>query len=71
VRFFRKEDADLRDAFNKVLATFRGSSEQAALFEPFGITSAENPPSPPKTVEELCAGKIARVTSVPWRATDI
>lgn len=54
---FRKEDADLRDAFNKVLATFRGSPEQAALFEPFGITSAENPPSPPKTVEELCAGK--------------
>ncbi len=54
---FRKEDADLRDAFNKVLATFRGSPEQAALFAPFGITSAENPPSPPKTVEELCAGK--------------
>jgi polar amino acid transport system substrate-binding protein len=54
---FRKEDTDLRDAFNKVLATYRGSPEQAALFEPFGITSAENPPAPPKTVEELCAGK--------------
>ncbi len=54
---FRKEDTDLRDAFNKMLASYRGSPEQAALFEPFGITSAENPPSPPKTVEELCAGK--------------
>lgn len=54
---FRKEDTDLRDAFNKVLATFRGSPEQATLFAPFGITSAENPPSPPKTVEDLCAGK--------------
>ncbi|MFM9844275.1 MAG: ectoine/hydroxyectoine ABC transporter substrate-binding protein EhuB [Dongiaceae bacterium] len=54
---FRKEDTDLRDAFNKVLVDFLGSPEQAALFAPFGITSAENPPSPPKTVEELCAGK--------------
>jgi polar amino acid transport system substrate-binding protein len=54
---FRKEDADLRDAFNAQLATFRGSPEQAALFAPFGITSAENPPTPPKTADELCAGK--------------
>jgi polar amino acid transport system substrate-binding protein len=54
---FRKEDTDLRDAFNKVLADFRGSPEQAKLFAPFGLTSAENPPSPPKTVEDLCAGK--------------
>lgn len=54
---FRQEDTDLRDAFNMVLAKFRGSPEQAALLAPFGITSAENPPSPPKTVEELCAGK--------------
>ncbi len=54
---FRKEDTDLRDAFNMQLATFRGSPEQAALFAPFGITSAENPPTPPKTAEELCAGK--------------
>jgi polar amino acid transport system substrate-binding protein len=54
---FRKDDADLRDAFNAQLATFRGSPEQAGLLAPFGITSAENPPSPPKTVDELCAGK--------------
>ncbi len=54
---FRQEDTDLRDAFDKALATFRGSPEQAALLAPFGITGAENPPSPPKTVEELCAGK--------------
>ena len=54
---FRKEDADLRDAFNAELATFRGSPEQATLFAPFGITSAENPPQPPKTAAELCAGK--------------
>jgi len=54
---FRKEDTDLRDAFNKVLVSFLGSPEQAQLFAPFGLTPAETPPSPPKTVDQLCAGK--------------
>lgn len=54
---FRAEDTDLRDAFDAELATFLGSPEQQALLAPFGITSAENPPSPPKTVADLCGGK--------------
>ena len=54
---FRKEDEDLRDAFNAQLKTFLGSPEQVALFTPFGVTRAENPPSPDKSVADLCAGK--------------
>ena len=41
----------------RVLAAAGASPEQVALFTPFGVTSAENPPSPDKSVEDLCAGK--------------
>ena len=52
---FRTEDADLLAAYNAALADFVGSPEHLALVEPFGITSAEAPPNPPKSADELCA----------------
>ena len=52
---FRKEDTDLLEAYNAALADFVGSPEHLALVEPFGITSTEVPPNPPKTADELCA----------------
>ena len=52
---FRKEDTDLLAAYNAALADFVGSPEHLALVEPFGITSAEAPPNPPKSADELCA----------------
>ena len=54
---FRKEDQSLLDAYNAALAEFVGSAEHMALIEPFGITSAEAPPLPPKTAVQLCAGE--------------
>lgn len=52
---FRKEDTGLLAAYNAALADFVGSPEHMALVEPFGITSAEAPPNPPKSAAELCA----------------
>jgi polar amino acid transport system substrate-binding protein len=52
---FRKEDADLRDAFNKVLKDFIGSREHLALIKQFGFTAQELPGN--VTTDELCAGK--------------
>ena len=52
---FRKEDTELLAAYNAALADFVGSPEHMALVEPFGITSAEAPPNPPKSAAELCA----------------
>ena len=52
---FRKEDGDLLEAYNAALADFVGSPEHMALVEPFGITSAEAPPNPPKSADDLCA----------------
>ena len=52
---FRKEDTDLLEAYNAALADFVGSPQHMALIGPFGITSAEAPPNPPKTAAELCA----------------
>ncbi len=50
---FRKEDTDLRDAFNAQLKTFIGSPEHLALVKPFGFDETF---LPDKTTEELCAG---------------
>ena len=52
---FRKEDTDLLEAYNAAVNDFVGSAEHMALVEPFGISSAEAPPNPPKTSVELCA----------------
>jgi len=48
---FRKEDLDLRDAFNAELADFVGSKEHWELVERFGFTPDM---APDKTAEELC-----------------
>ena len=52
---FRKEDTDLHQAYIAAVQGFVGSAEHMALVEPFGISSAEAPPNPPKTSAELCA----------------
>lgn len=49
---FRKEDADLVEAFNRELAGFIGSNEHLALVRPFGFTARELPGD--RTAEELC-----------------
>lgn len=50
---FRKEDEDLRDAFDAALATLIGTPEHLAIIAPFGF-GAENLPD--TTTEALCAG---------------
>ena len=50
---FRKEDQELREAFNRALAEFVGSDEHRALVEPIGFRPDM---APDKAVEELCAG---------------
>lgn len=50
---FRNEDADLRDAFDRELATFIGSPEHEELVAPFGFTADELPGD--VTTAELCA----------------
>ena len=49
---FRKEDQDLRAAFNRELAAFLGSDAHWALVEPFGFGPDM---APDQTAEELCA----------------
>lgn len=51
---FRKEDTDLRDAFNAELETFLGSEEHLALVTPHGFGADY---MPTKTTAELCAGE--------------
>ncbi|WP_087000929.1 ectoine/hydroxyectoine ABC transporter substrate-binding protein EhuB [Rhizobium sullae] len=51
---FRKEDADLVDAFNKELAAFLGTPEHIALVEPLGFGKGY---LPNKTTKELCEGE--------------
>ncbi len=51
---FRKEDADLRDLFNKHLADFIGTQAHIDLVKPFGFTADEQPGD--VTAEQLCAG---------------
>jgi polar amino acid transport system substrate-binding protein len=50
---FRKEDADLYEAFNAELKKFIGSPEHIALVTPFGFGEGF---MPTKTTAELCAG---------------
>jgi polar amino acid transport system substrate-binding protein len=50
---FRREDQDLRDAFNRALSIFIGTPRHLDLIAPFGFTRAE---LPDKTTAELCAG---------------
>jgi polar amino acid transport system substrate-binding protein len=49
---FRKEDADLRDAYNAELEKMKASGELLALIEPYGFTEAELPGD--VTAEDLC-----------------
>lgn len=51
---FRKQDQDLRNAFNERLATFIGSEEHREIVEPFGFTEQELPGD--VTADALCAG---------------
>jgi len=51
---FRKEDSDLKEAFDKELASFLGSPEHLALVEPLGFGKDY---LPNKTTAELCAGE--------------
>lgn len=51
---FRKEDAALREAFNRELAGFLGSHEHLELVAPFGFTERELPGN--VTAEALCRG---------------
>lgn len=51
---FRKEDADLAEAFNAELKTFLGSPEHIALVEPLGFGKDY---LPNMTTAELCAGE--------------
>jgi polar amino acid transport system substrate-binding protein len=51
---FRKSDADLRDAFNKVLVPFIGSPQHLALVTPLGFGKGF---LPTQTTEQICGGK--------------
>lgn len=50
---FRKDDRELVEEFNRILAEFIGSPEHLALVRPFGFTENELPMG--VTAEELCA----------------
>ncbi|NJL01067.1 MAG: ectoine/hydroxyectoine ABC transporter substrate-binding protein EhuB [Spirulinaceae cyanobacterium RM2_2_10] len=49
---FRRQDADLRDAFNEQLAALIGTAEHLALIRPFGFTAQELPGE--MTAARLC-----------------
>lgn len=50
---FRKQDTDLREAFNKELASLRQSGELQKIIEPFGFGPETTPPED-ATTERLC-----------------
>jgi polar amino acid transport system substrate-binding protein len=52
---FRKEDTELRDAFNAELKKLLESDKWLELVEPYGFTEAEKP-DPSLTAEKLCQG---------------
>lgn len=52
---FRKEDTELRDAFNAELKKLLASDKWLELVEPYGFTEAEKP-DPSLTAEKLCQG---------------
>lgn len=51
---FRKDDADLVDAFNARLGRFLGTEQHLKLVQPFGFTADELPGK--TTADELCRG---------------
>lgn len=51
---FRKDDDELREAFNSELAQIHGNGEWARIAEPFGFTEV-NHPAPGVTTERLCS----------------
>nr|WP_322789315.1 ectoine/hydroxyectoine ABC transporter substrate-binding protein EhuB [Paraburkholderia diazotrophica] len=51
---FRKSDKDLRDAFNKALVPFIGSSEHLSLVTPFGFGKGF---LPTRKTEQICSGQ--------------
>jgi len=51
---FRKEDTDLRDAVNEVLADFLGTEEHLAMVQEFGFDKSN---LPEKTAAQHCAGE--------------
>jgi polar amino acid transport system substrate-binding protein len=50
---FRKEDTELRDAFNRRLHAFRGSAQHIELIRPFGFSASDLPPAD-VTTAALC-----------------
>jgi polar amino acid transport system substrate-binding protein len=50
---FRKEDNDLREAFNRELAKLKQSGELTKLMEPFGFGPETLPPKD-VTTQTLC-----------------
>jgi polar amino acid transport system substrate-binding protein len=50
---FRKEDNDLREAYNAWLATAKSSGELLKIMEPFGFSARDIAPAD-KTAELLC-----------------
>jgi polar amino acid transport system substrate-binding protein len=52
---FRKDDTQLRDAFNAELKKLLASDKWLELVEPYGFTEAEKP-DPSLTAEKLCQG---------------
>lgn len=50
---FRKDDADLVQAFNAAFLEFRGSPEHIAILEKYGLTAAQLPPTD-MTTASLC-----------------
>jgi polar amino acid transport system substrate-binding protein len=50
---FRKQDTDLRDAFNKELASLKQSGELQRIIEPFGFGPETTPPED-VTTQRLC-----------------
>jgi polar amino acid transport system substrate-binding protein len=50
---FRKQDTDLREAFNKELASLKQSGELQKIIEPFGFGPETTPPAD-VTTERLC-----------------
>ncbi len=51
---FRTDDADMRDAFNDILADYLGTDAHLQTVTPFGFTESELPGD--VTAEQLCAG---------------
>ena len=50
---FRKQDADLRDAYDKVLAEMKASGDFAKIIEPYGFSAAA---AMSTTRDKLCSG---------------